>query len=306
MAAVFFTLAGLLEQGDHILACRSLFGSTHQILQKLLPKWGISHTYVDIHSQHTWHKLMQPNTRLVIVETPSNPAVDLIDLRWLTGFCKQHNLIQVVDNCFATPYLQRPLETGADIVTHSGTKFIDGQGRVLGGLISGSKDLIEPIRFLARHAGPALSPFNAWVLSKSLETLAVRMDRHCANALRVAEWLESHPQVARVKYPFLKSHPQYELAVQQMSQGGGVLAFEHKQGLAGGRRFLDALQMLSLSANLGDTRTIATHPASTTHAKQTEDERLAVGITPGLIRIAVGLENANDIIADLAQALDRS
>ncbi len=306
MAGIFTTLAGLCDSGDHILACRSVFGSTHTILTKILPKWNISHSYADINDTDSWHKLVQPNTKLLIVETPSNPAIDLLDLAWLGEFASEHNLILIVDNCFATPYLQQPIAYGADLVLHSATKYIDGQGRVLGGLIAGRQDLIEELRIFARHAGPAISPFNSWVLSKSLETLALRMDRHCQNALQVADWLHEHPEVDFVKYPFHPSHPQYELAKRQMRAGGGVLSFQIKGGLDRGRQFLDSLKMASLSANLGDSRTIATHPASTTHRKLTEEQRQEVGITPGLIRVSVGLEHPEDIIKDLKQAFEHS
>jgi len=229
--------------------------------------------------------------------------LDIIDLEWLGKLANKHKLILNVDNCFATPYLQNPAKWGAHLVTHSATKFIDGQGRVIGGAILGRKDLIKDIRFFARHTGPSMSPFNAWILSKSLETLAVRMDRHCENANSVAKHLQSLSQLEYVKYPFLPSHPQFELAKKQMRLGGGVVTFEVKGGIERGRKFLNSLKMLSHSANLGDTRTIATHPASTTHSKLSEAERLAVGITPGLIRVSVGLENLNDIIADIDQAL---
>jgi O-succinylhomoserine sulfhydrylase len=306
MAAVFTTLAGLCRSGDHILACRSVFGSTHSVLTKLLPRWQITHTYVDIHDTEGWHEAIRPETKLLFVETPSNPACDLIDLAWLGTFAQAHGLILIVDNCFATPYLQRPIPYGADLVIHSATKYLDGQGRVLGGIIAGRQDLVDEIRLFARHSGPALSPFNAWVLSKSLETLAVRMDRHCSNALRLAEWLEAQPEVEFVKYPFLPSHPQHELAKRQMTQGGGVLSFSIRGGLARGRRFLDSIQLASLTANLGDTRTIVTHPASTTHARLSEADRAQVGILPGLIRVSVGLEHIDDVIGDLGQALEKS
>jgi O-succinylhomoserine sulfhydrylase len=240
---------------------------------------------------------------MIFVETPSNPALDIIDLEWLGKLANRHDVILNVDNCFATPYLQNPAKWGAHLVTHSATKFIDGQGRVIGGAILGKKDLIKEIRFFARHTGPSMSPFNAWILSKSLETLAVRMDRHCNNAYIIAQYLQSDAQVEYVKYPFLPSHPQFELAKKQMRLGGGVVTFEVKGGIERGRKFLNSLKMLSHSANLGDTRTIATHPASTTHSKLSEAERLAVGITPGLIRVSVGLENINDIMADIDQAL---
>jgi len=304
MAAMYISMAGLLKSGDHILASRSLFGSTHQILSTIFPRFNISHTYVDISAPETWEKAIQQNTRMIFVETPSNPALDIIDLEWLGKLAQKHKLILNVDNCFATPYLQRPVQWGAHLVTHSATKFIDGQGRVIAGAVLGTKELIAEIRFFARHTGPALSPFNAWVLSKSLETLAVRMDRHCQNALTLAQYLEGVSHVASVKYPFLPSHPQHALAKRQMRQGGGIVTFEIKGGIESGRKFLNSLKMISLTANLGDTRTIATHPASTTHSKLKEEERLAVGITPGLIRISTGLEDINDIIADIQQAIE--
>jgi O-succinylhomoserine sulfhydrylase len=303
MAAMYCSMAALLKSGDHVLASRSVFGSTHQILNTLFPRFNISHTYVDLNDPSSWESKILPNTKMIFVETPSNPALDIIDLECLGKLANKHKLILNVDNCFATPYLQNPAKWGAHLVTHSATKFIDGQGRVIGGAILGRKDLIKEIRFFARHTGPSMSPFNAWVLSKSLETLAVRMDRHCENANSVAKHLQSHSQLEYVKYPFLPSHPQFELAKKQMRLGGGVVTFEVKGGIERGRRFLNSLKMLSHSANLGDTRTIATHPASTTHSKLSEAERLAVGITPGLIRVSVGLENLNDIIADIDQAL---
>jgi O-succinylhomoserine sulfhydrylase len=303
MAAMYCSMAALLKAGDHLLASRSVFGSTHQILNTLFPRFNISHTYVDLNDPSTWESKILPNTKMIFVETPSNPALDIIDLEWLGKLANKHKLILNVDNCFATPYLQNPAKWGAHLVTHSATKFIDGQGRVIGGAILGKKDLIKEIRFFARHTGPSMSPFNAWVLSKSLETLAVRMDRHCENANSVAKHLQNHSQLEYVKYPFLLSHPQFELAKKQMRLGGGVVTFEVKGGIERGRKFLNSLKMLSHSANLGDTRTIATHPASTTHSKLSEAERLAVGITPGLIRVSVGLENINDIIADIDHAL---
>lgn len=306
MAAMFVSIASFLNQGDHIVACRSVFGSTHQILTQLLPRWGITHTYVDIHDPDGWEKAITPKTKMFFFETPSNPALDLIDIEKIAQIAKAHDILVNVDNCFATPYLQNPIGLGADIVTHSATKFIDGQGRMLGGAILGRKELIDEVMFMGRHTGPAMSPFNGWVLSKSLETLAVRMDRHCSNALELATFLSDHEQVKMVKYPYLGSHKQHELAKKQMRQGGGIVTFELKGGLEQGRKFLDALQMLSLSANLGDTRSIATHPASTTHSKLSEEERQVVGITPGLVRISVGLENIKDIIQDIDQALEKS
>lgn len=304
MAAMYSSMAALLKSGDHVLASRSVFGSTHQILTVLFPRVGISHTYADLsESIEAWEKKIQPNTRMIFLETPSNPALDLMDLEAIGALAKKHNLILNVDNCFATPYLQNPARWGAHLITHSATKFMDGQGRVIGGAVLGTRELIKEVRFFARHTGPSMSPFNAWILSKSLETLAVRMDRHCQNALEIAQYLEQHPAVARVKYPFLPSHPQYALAKKQMRAGGGVVTFEVKGGVDAGRKFLNQLQMISHSANLGDTRTIATHPASTTHSKLTDAERMAVGIMPGLIRISVGLENINDIKNDINSAL---
>jgi O-succinylhomoserine sulfhydrylase len=303
MAAMYSSMTALLKAGDHVLSCRSVFGSTHQILNTLYPRFNISHTYVDINKPETWEAHIQKNTKLIFVETPSNPALDLIDIEWAAKLANKHNLILNVDNCFATPYLQNPAKLGAHIVTHSATKFMDGQGRVIGGVILGKKELIKEIRFFTRHTGPSMSPFNAWVLSKSLETLAVRMERHCQNALALAAFLEKQADVVSVKYPHLPSHPQYALAKKQMRLGGGLVTFEVKGGLNQGRNFLNALKMISHTPNLGDTRTIAIHPASTTHSKLTEEERAAVGITSGLIRIAVGLENVQDIIADVQQAI---
>ncbi len=307
MAAMFISIAAFVSSGDHILASRSLFGSTHQILTKLLPRWGITHTYVNIHdAPEVWERSLQKNTKMIFVETPSNPGLDLIDLVWMGKFAQQHRLILNVDNCFATPYLQNPATLGADIVTHSATKFIDGQGRTIGGAVLGKKELIKEVRFLARHTGPALSPFNGWILSKSLETLAVRMEKHCQNALVLAEFLEKQEEVLSVKYPFLPSHPQHALAQKQMRLGGGLLTFELKGGLDRGRNFLNAVDMLSFTANLGDTRSIVTHPASTTHSKLSDEERATVGITPGLIRLSVGLEHVEDIQADILQAIEKS
>lgn len=306
MAAMYCSMAALLKSGDHVLASRSLFGSTHQILSILFPRFNISYGYADITDQASWEGKIQPNTKMIFVETPSNPALDILDLEWLGKLAEKHKLILNVDNCFASPYLQNPAKWGAHLVTHSATKWIDGQGRVMGGVILGKKELIKEVRFFARHTGPSMSPFNAWVLSKSLETLAVRMDRHCQSALTVAQHLEKHPGVLKVKYPLLASHPQHALAKKQMRAGGGIVTFEHAGGIEGGRQFLNALKMISHSANLGDTRSIATHSASTTHSKLTDAERAAVGITPGLIRVSIGLEDVNDIIKDIDQAMATS
>lgn len=304
MAAIYSIFTTLLNSGDHIVSCQSVFGSTHTLFTKYFPKWNIETTYFKAEDAENVEKYIQPNTKILYLETPTNPAIEVLDLEFFGQIAKKHNLIFIVDNCFATPYLQQPIKYGADIVVHSATKLIDGQGRVLGGVAVGREDLIREIYLFARNTGPAMSPFNAWVLSKSIETLAVRVEKHCENALKVAEFLENHPNVELVKYPFLKSHPSYEIAKKQMELGGNIVAFEIKGGIEGGRKFLDKIKMCSLSANLGDTRTIVTHPASTTHSKLSDEERNEVGITAGLVRCSVGLENADDIIADLKQALD--
>ncbi|HYW51896.1 MAG TPA: aminotransferase class I/II-fold pyridoxal phosphate-dependent enzyme [Gemmatimonadaceae bacterium] len=307
MAAVFGSMAAFLRSGDHVVASRALFGSTHQLFTKLFPRWGITATYVDADaSRAAWAAAVQPSTRMVFVETPSNPGLALIDLGMLGALCAERQLLFVVDNCFTTPMLQQPMKWGAHLVVHSATKFIDGQGRVLGGVVVGNRDLIAELRFFIRHTGPAMSPFNAWVLSKSLETLSVRMERHCANALAIAEHFEQHDALDFVRYPFLPSHPDHALARRQMSAGGGIVVLELKGGLERARRFLDALELLSHTPNLGDVRSIVTHPSSTTHSKLTEAERLQVGIVPGMVRISVGLEHREDLIADITQALERS
>ena len=306
MAAMFVSMAAFLNQGDHLLICRSVFGSTHQITTQLLPRWGIAHTYVDIHEPDQWEKEIKENTKMIFLETPSNPGLDIIDLEHVGMMAKKHALLFNVDNCFATPYIQNPAKYGADIITHSATKFIDGQGRVIGGAVLGTRECMEKVRFFARHTGPAMSPFNSWILSKSLETLAVRMEKHCENAMTLATHLEGHKEVDSVRYPFLPAHPNYKIAKKQMRLGGAMVSFELKGGIEQGKRFLECLEMISFSANLGDTRSIATHPASTTHSKLTAKERAMVGITDGLIRISVGLEHTEDIIADIEQAIEDS
>ena len=303
MSAVFASMLSFLKKGDHLLSCNAIFGSTHTVITKILPKYGIDYTYVPAGDLAAWEAAIQENTKMIYLETPTNPGLDLIDLEAVGLLAKKHNLIYCVDNCFATPIGQLPAQYGADLIVHSATKWLDGQGRVLGGIVLGSKKLIHEIYLFCRSTGPSLSPFNAWVLSRSLETLEVRMERHCSNALYLAGKLENHPAISWLKYPFLKSHPQYEIALKQMKNGGGLFCFELKGGLASGRKFLDNLKMLSRTANLGDTRSIASHPASTTHAKLSEEERLAVNITPGLIRISCGLENREDILSDILQAL---
>ena len=304
MSAIFSTFAALLSAGDHVVSCRSVFGSTHSMFTKFLPKWNIETSYFKVDEVDLLESLIQPNTKILYIETPTNPAVDILDLELIGQIAKKHNLIYIVDNCFATPYVQKPIKFGADLVIHSATKLIDGQGRVLGGVTVGNKELMREIYLFARNTGPAMSPFNAWVLSKSLETLAIRVEKHAENALKVAEFLETQENVTLVKYPFLKSHPQYAIAKNQMKLGGNIVAFEIKGGIAAGRTFLDTIKMCSLSANLGDTRTIVTHPSSTTHGRLSEEDRLAVGITKGLVRVSVGLENVADIIEDLEQALN--
>ena len=307
MGAVFASLAALVRAGDHVVASRALFGSTHQLLTQLLPRWGVTSAYVDPDAPpEAWEAAVGPATKVVFVETPSNPGLALIDLAWLGAFCRRRGVTLVVDNCFTTPLLQQPIRHGAHLVVHSATKFIDGQGRVLGGAVVGDAARVAELRRFARHTGPALAPFNAWVLSKSLETLAVRMERHCANALALATHLDGHAELEAVRYPFLASHPQHALARRQMSAGGGIVVLVVRGGLERARRFLDALELLSHSPNLGDARTIVTHPTSTTHSKLSEGDRQRLGIVPGLVRISVGLEHVGDVIADVEGALDRS
>ena len=305
MSAVFGSFMALLKKGDHLLSCNAIFGSTHNVVSKYLPKYGMEYSYVSASATEAeWEAAIQPNTKMIYLESPTNPGLEVLDIAMISAIAKKHNIILNVDNCFATPIGQTPIDLGADIVVHSATKWIDGQGRVLGGAVVGRKDLIHEIYLFCRNTGPSLSPFNAWVLSKSLETLEVRMERHSKSALSIAQKLEGHPKINFVKYPFLKSHPQHAIAIKQMKDGGGIVCFELKGGLEAGRQFLNRLKMLSLTANLGDTRSIASHPASTTHSRLSEDERQAVAITPGLIRISVGLEHEEDILNDILQALE--
>ena len=305
MGAVFATFAAFLNAGDHIVSARALFGSTHTLFTKYLPKWEISTSYFPVDDISLVEELIQPNTKCIYVESPTNPGVDILDLEAIGKIAKKHKLLFIVDNCFATPYLQQPIKYGADLVIHSATKLMDGQGRVLGGVTVGSKDLIRELLLFARNTGASLSPFNAWILSKSLETLAVRIDRHCENAFTIAEKLEASQEINWVKYPFLKSHPQYALAKKQMLKGGNIIAFEVRGELEAGRNFINAIELCSLSSNLGDSRTIITHPASTTHSKLSNEDRLAVGITNGMIRISIGLEHPEDIWNDLKNALSK-
>jgi len=307
MAAVYSTFAALLESGDHIVSCSSVFGSTMSLYQNFFPKWQISTDLFHVNdSAGAIEALIKPQTKLIYVESPTNPGVDVLDLQMIGDIAAKHGLIFIVDNCFASPYLQQPISFGAHLVVHSATKLIDGQGRVLGGITVGEATLIDKIYRFSRISGPAMSPFNAWVLSKSLETLGVRVDRHCENALALAQFLEAHDSVKMVKYPFLKSHPKYAIAKKQMKAGGAVVAFELEGGLDTGKKFFNSIQMLSLSANLGDSRSIVTHPASTTHAKLSPEARLEAGITDGLIRVSVGLEHIADIIKDVSQAIEKA
>lgn len=305
MSAVFASFMAMMKTGDHLLSCRALFGSTHNIITKYLSRYGIEYSYVDATAGlNEWEKNIRSNTKMIFIETPTNPGLEIIDIKPLAELAHKHNIILNVDNCFATPLAQQPIKLGADLVIHSATKWMDGQGRVLGGVVVGKKELIQEIYLFCRNTGPALSPFNAWILSKSLETLDVRMERHASNALWIADQLQQHPKIKWLKYPFLPSHPQYEIAKKQMQTGGGIFCFELKGGLQSGRSFLDKLKIISMTANLGDTRSIVSHPASTTHAKLTEEERQAVAITPGLIRISAGLEHREDILQDILQALE--
>ena len=304
MSAVFATFMTLMKSGDHFISCNAIFGSTHTVITKYLPKFGINHTYVNAADVDVWEAAITPQTKMIYLETPTNPGLEVIDLQKAGALAQKHQLILCVDNCFATPVCQQPTKFGAHLVVHSATKWIDGQGRVMGGIVVGKKELIKDIYLFCRSTGPALSPFNAWVLSKSLETLDIRMERHATNALYLAQQLESHPAISWLKYPFLPSHPHYQIAQRQMRDGGGIVCFELKGGIDSGRAFLNRLKLLSLTANLGDTRSIASHPASTTHAKLTESEREAISITPGLIRISVGLEHRDDILADILHALE--
>jgi len=306
MSAVYIGFAAFLKSGDHLIASKSIFGNSKHILNNILPDRGIEVTYVDCQDRAEWEAAFKPNTKMLFIETPANPTLTTVDMAYLSGLCKSHNVLFSVDNCFATPYLQQPVKFGADIVIHSATKYIDGQGRVLGGAILGSEVLMAQCQDFLRRTGASLSPFNAWILSKSLETLAVRMDRHCSNAAQLAQYLQDHKEIDYVIYPHLKNNPLYTIACKQMSQGGGLVGCQVQGGVERGARFLNALKLHSLTANLGDTRSIATNPASTTHSKLSSEEQLAVDITPGYLRFSVGLEHIDDIIQDIDQALNAS
>jgi len=303
MAAILSTCMGLLQAGDHLVASQSIFGSTVNMFNNVFKKFGVETTFVSATDPAQWQAAARPNTKLFFLETPSNPLTEISDIAAIAAFAKQCGALLAVDNCFCTPILQRPLEFGADIIIHSATKYIDGQGRVLGGAVLGSKKLMEPVYSFLRTAGPTMSAFNAWVFLKGLETLKLRMDAHSANALQLAQWLEKQPNVARVLYPGLPSHPQHALAMKQQKTGGGIVAFDVKGGRDAAWRVIDNTRMLSITANLGDTKTTITHPATTTHARISPEARAAAGISDGLIRIAVGLEAVVDIQNDLARGL---
>lgn len=303
MAAILATVMGLMKAGEHVVASRSIFGSTVQLFQNILGRFGVETSFVSPTDPAEWRAAVKPNTRLFFVESPSNPLTEVSDIRALADIAHAVGAWLAVDNCFCTPVLQRPLQLGADIVIHSATKYLDGQGRVLGGAVLGSKALMEGVYTFLRTAGPTLSAFNAWVLLKGLETLSLRMQAHSAHALELAAWLEAHPKVTRVLYPGLPSHPQHALAMRQQTTGGGIVAFELAGGKEAAWKVIDATQVMSITANLGDTRTTITHPASTTHSRMTPEQRAVAGIGDGLIRIAVGLEHPGDLKADLERGL---
>lgn len=303
MAAILATVMGLMKAGEHVVASRSIFGSTVQLFQNILGRFGVETSFVSPTDSAEWRAAVRPNTRLFFLESPSNPLTEVSDIRALAAIAHESGILLAVDNCFCTPALQRPLELGADIVIHSATKYLDGQGRVLGGAVLGGKDLLEGVYTFLRTAGPTLSAFNAWVLLKGLETLPLRMRAHSEHALELATWLQDRPGVTRVLYPGLPSHPQHVLALSQQKTGGGIVAFEVEGGKEAAWRVIDATRIMSITANLGDTRTTITHPASTTHSRLTPEQRMAAGIGDGLIRVAVGLEDVADLRDDLARGL---
>ncbi len=304
MSAITATIIGLLKTGDHIVSSRSIFGSTTVLLNNIIGKLGIATTFVELSDLSAWEAAIKPETKLLFLETPSNPLTELVDIAALAKIAHKHDCLLAVDNCFCTPALQQPIALGADIVIHSATKYIDGQGRCMGGAVCGTKDVVgEGVYGFLRTAGPTMSTFNAWVFLKGLETLKLRMHAHCAAALELAQWLEQQPEVERVYYPGLESHSQHELAKTQQSGFGGLLSFELKGGKEAGWRLIDATQLLSITANLGDTKSTITHPATTTHGRLTPEQRAEAGISDGLIRIAVGLEDIEDIKADLLRGM---
>lgn len=303
MSAILSLVMGLLKAGDHIVASQGLFGATVQLLTNILPRFGIQTTLVPQTDAAAWAAAVRPETKLLFAETPSNPLTEVADIRALAQIAHGHGALLAVDNCFCTPVLQRPLDLGADLVVHSATKYLDGQGRVLGGAVCGRKALTDEVLKFLRTAGPSLAPFNAWVLLKGLETLKIRMMAQSAAALELATWLEAHPGVARVFYPGLPSHPQHALAMAQQKTGGAIVSFEVKGGRADAWKVVDACKLLSITANLGDTKTTLTHPASTTHGRISPEARAAAGVSEGLLRVAVGLEAVADLKADLERGL---
>ena len=304
MSAIMATCIGLLKTGDHIVSSRSIFGTTTVLFENFLGKLGIATTFVELSDLNAWEQAIKPETRLLFLETPSNPLAELVDISALAQIAHENDCLLVVDNCFCTPALQQPISLGADIVIHSATKYIDGQGRCMGGAVCGTRDIVgESVYSFLRTAGPTMSAFNAWVFLKGLETLQLRMQAHSANALTLAQWLEQQTPVERVYYPGLESHPQYALAKQQQTGYGGIVSFELKGGKEAGWRLIDATRMISITANLGDTKTTITHPATTTHGRLTPEQRQQAGISDGLIRVAVGLEDIEDIKHDLARGM---
>ncbi len=300
MSAILACVMGLCSAGDHVIASRSIFGTTVQLFGNILQRWGLQVTFVALADSDQWSAAVRPNTKLFFVETPSNPLLEVCDIALLASIAHKAGALLVVDNCLCSPALQKPLELGADIIIHSATKYIDGQGRCLGGAVLGKKDVLEPVYGFLRTAGPTMSAFNAWVFLKGLETLHLRMEAHSRNALALAEWLEQQSQVARVYYPGLESHPQHTLAMKQQKSGGAIVSFDVKGGKDAAWRLIDATRMISITANLGDAKSTITHPATTTHSRVTAEERTAAGIGDGLVRIAVGLEHVDDIKEDFA------
>ena len=304
MAAIHAAIFTLLSSGDHIVASQSLFGASYNMLATLLPRFGIEVTFVSATDLGAWKQAIRPNTKLFFLETPSNPLTELTDIRAVADIAHDAGAILAVDNCFCSPALQRPLEHGADLVIHSATKFLDGQGRVLGGAVVGSNALVEPIYVYVRSTGPTLSAFNAWLLLGGMETLFVRMERQCASAQKLAEWLQNQPSVRRVHYPGLSSHPQYELARRQQSAPGAIVSFDVEGGREAAWKIIDSTQLISRTGNLGDVKTTITHPATTTHGRLSQETRDAAGVGEGLLRLSVGLEHPDDLIADLARGLE--
>ncbi len=306
MSAILAVMLGLLKAGDHVVCSRAVFGTTTLLLQNYIGKFGVTLSFADLTDMASWEAALQPNTRLLFAETPANPLTEIVDIRALADLAHRNGSLLVIDNCFCTPALQRPLALGADIVVHSATKYLDGQGRALGGAVVGSKQLVgKDVYGVLRTGGVTMSPFNAWIFLKGLETLSLRMKAHCDNAMQLAEWLEAHPAVAQVFYPGLASHPQHALAQRQQSGFGGIVSFVVKGGQEAAWKVIDATQMLSITANLGDTKTTITHPATTTHGRLTPEQKADAGIVEGLVRVSVGLESIRDIQCDLARGLDR-